>query len=205
MRQELRDPLRVTHIRLAARDRLAVCGIEQPEREGACEQLADGLPVLESTREYSPVLSRPTWLQPPFAQPVGAAQQLAGGGAKGLDLAHPRAGVVACQAADHYRALMDVNASAAVEDNLPALPPPPQYRARTPQGHRRDTAGTPLLCSISPTRSHSRPHVRHVRQQLLVLAGVRALLVTRLDAPSYLSTSARLPLPGSLPHFHPCG
>src|SRR5260221_13235707 len=63
MRQELGDPLGVFDGGLAARDRLDVRCIEQPDRAGTFKQMEDWLPVLP----YSPVLSRPTWVQPPSA------------------------------------------------------------------------------------------------------------------------------------------
>jgi hypothetical protein len=63
MRQRFGDPLRILDGGLAPGHRLAVPCVEQPDRAGAFEQIADGLPVLAGT--LPPVRSRPTGVQPP--------------------------------------------------------------------------------------------------------------------------------------------
>ncbi len=118
MGQELSDPLRIFDVGLASGHGLDVRGIEQPDLKGAFEQVEDGFPILSCALDAD-------MGAPAFGQPVGEAQQLARGRAKGLNLAHPRASLVACQLTDHHRALMDVNASAPLEDHLHALPPRP--------------------------------------------------------------------------------
>src|SRR5262249_47304199 len=131
-----------------------------------------------------------------FGQPVSEAQQLARGGAKGLGLRLAPAGVVARQAADHHRALLDVNPRTAVEDDLHAFLLP----LTGARGNRRDTtrAAAHLRALVPGPRSRA-------RQQLLVLAGVQVLLFNRLVAPSYAPTSARLPLRAAYPIFIPAG
>ncbi len=72
-----------------------------------------------------------------------------------------------------------------------------------------ETAWTPLVQNLTYALSPLSPIWSGAWQQLLVHAGVRALLFARLfktlDAPSLLPTSARLPLPTAYRIFIPAG
>ena len=155
-------------------------------------------------------------------QPVREAQAFTRAGATRLRFDHARSLPVARQAADHHRPFVHVDACAPLKDALHGglprrlhggrrmLRPPvtlrvPAARAAAASSSR-EAARTSLVSSISPTRSPLQARIRApVRQQLPVPGDVRALLFSRLDAPSHLPTSARLPLLPAYRIFIPAG
>jgi hypothetical protein len=99
--EELGDPLRVTHVRLAARDGLDVGGVEQPRRHAFLEAVEDRLPVRRGRlhrRQGDPALHEPVRHHP----------QRAGHRRERARLRHPPARGAWGAHADHDDLLADV-------------------------------------------------------------------------------------------------
>ena len=110
VRQQLGQPGRVVHVRLAARDALDLGGVGQDQGEAALGQdVPDRLPVDAGRlhRDAGAAVLR---------QPRGELQQARGGGGEGADLAGDPAAGGEAHGGDHGR-LVDVEAGAAgIED-----------------------------------------------------------------------------------------
>src|SRR5262249_55213426 len=147
-------------IGLAARHRLDVRRIEQPDLAGTFEQIEDRLPKLAGALEADMRTA-------PLGQPVGQPQELAGGRAKRLRLGQARTLRVARQPADDDGPFVYIDARAALKDNPHVLclrliqggswcPPP-----TSPPHHRRirrrgEEAARTSLRAASPLRALTR-------------------------------------------------
>jgi hypothetical protein len=116
MGQALGDPVRVLDVGRAARDRLEVRSIEQPDLAGARQPIADGLPNLpRAPQAHGGAVT--------LGQPIGEAQKLASGGPNGLCLGHACALRIARQPADDHRPRVHVHTCATLNDDVHDLPP----------------------------------------------------------------------------------
>jgi hypothetical protein len=106
MTEQLGDPLRVLDIGLAARDRLDVLGIEQPDLEAPLQNVVHRLPILAGAL-HADVRAAAR------GQPVGEPQEFVRGGPKGLRLAVALTVGTHHETAHHHRLLVHINSRAA--------------------------------------------------------------------------------------------
>ncbi len=158
--QQLGDPLGILDVRLAPGHGLDVLGVEQPDLERTFEEVEDRLPELPSACEADVGTAA-------LGQPVGEAQELAGGRAKRLRLGYTPASRIACQPTDDHGPLVQCTSMPAQQSNTISMTrssglaagesryPIRSWRPHHVQTYRRGegAARTPLVSSISPTLS----------------------------------------------------